>query len=115
MPRATDPSADILALMTRLGWRSGDDQADLACLISQQGKPTRKVTADTALALVASEQAGLSKPRNAAVISFPNPCADGLARAARNGDAISDEAEQRMKADKKRARAERAARKPKPQ
>ena len=115
MPRAPDPAPHIDALMSRLGWRQGvDEEADLAELVALQGKPRRKVTANKVLALIAAEGEGGGKPRAAEIIPFQNPCAEGLARAARNGDAISAEVEQRMQADKARARSARATRKPTP-
>lgn len=114
MPRATDPARHIDALTAHLGWRtSADDEADLAALVALQGKPRRKVTAAKVLALIARDGEGGAKRRTTTILPIENPCAEGLARAARNGDKVSPAAEQRMQADKARARAERAARKPK--
>lgn len=112
MPRPTDPARAIDDVTARLGWsQPQDENADLDALIALQGKPRRKVTAAKVIAHLA--KAGTATTRTKANIPFENPCADGLARAARNGTAIPADVEARMRADKARARAERASRQPK--
>jgi hypothetical protein len=118
MPRAVPIAPHLDAAATRLGWRAGDEAdeaAEAAALLALKGQPARrKVTATAVLACIARD--GDTRPqRPAAGIASPdNPCAEGLARAARNGDAISPEVEQRMREDKARARAARANPPPKP-
>lgn len=106
MPGAIDPSRDLDAMMARLGWRPNehDSEADIAKLVALQGPPQRRVTADAVLAALAGE---IAEPRTepaVTIIPFVNPHAEGLSRAARNGDEIPSDIEQRMQADKRHIR-----------
>jgi len=107
MARTTDPSRDLDALMAHLGWRPpADEAAEVACLLAKQGPPKR-VTADKVLAAIAGKVAEAEEQPALRIVPYVNPYAEGLSRAARNGDAIPADIEARMQADKERARAER--------
>jgi hypothetical protein len=117
MPRAIPISPYVDAAAARLGWRAGseaEETAEAAALLALKGQPPRrKVTAVAVLASIARD--GDARPQRPAadIVPADNPCAEGLARAARNGDAIAPEIEQRMREDKARARAARTTRPPK--
>ncbi len=113
MPRPTDPSPDILALLSAIGWREGDEAADLARVTAAGGQPRGRITVDSILAAIDAKISSVEEPRQEYVIPFVSPLSECLARAARNGNEIPPEIERRMRADKEKAKRKRDARKPK--
>ncbi|GDY13117.1 hypothetical protein LBMAG53_19950 [Planctomycetota bacterium] len=109
MPATTD----LNSLLSRLGWKAEPDEDDLDDLIAHQGAPSRRVTADSILSVIATQDE-IPQEATPKIIPFHSPSAEGLARAARNGEAIPEDIERRMAEDKQRARAERDAGNPKP-